>query len=82
MCPDAHRYGWWRITFSLDEQAAVGGAPVSRAVDLVGLKLGEEDGEALTYTPRIDPAAHATWLDIYVESGRGGGGGGGGYRGH
>lgn len=77
ICPDVHRYGWWRVTFRLDDQGAGGGVPVTRSVDLVGLAAGEEDGDELMFTPQIDPTTHTTWLDIYVESARGGGGGGG-----
>ena len=75
MCPEVHRYGWWRITFQLDDVGFVGGFPVERMVDLVGIEAGE-NSEELTYTPEFDPATNTTWLDVYVESGRGGGGGG------
>ena len=75
MCPEVHRYGWWRITFQLDDLGFVDGLPVERMVDLVGMEAGDDE-EELTYAPQFDAATNSTWLDIYVESGRGGGGGG------
>lgn len=79
LCGDAmHRYGWWRITFKLDPQGAVGGIPVQGNLDLVGIASSAEEGEEMLYTPYFDPVTNTTWLDIYVESASGGGGGGGG----
>ena len=69
----SHKYGWFRITFSLDDAGVVGGETVQRAVDMVGIDAGD-DGETLIYEPQIDPATNATWLEIYIESARGGGG--------
>lgn len=76
MCStDLHRYGWWRLTFRLDDQGTVGGTTVQRGMDLAGIVFGEGGGEGLTYTPRFDPATQTSWIDIYVVSARGGGGG-------
>jgi hypothetical protein len=80
--PGETKYGWWRITFSLDDQATVGGTPVARnlSLDLLGstATVAVPGAPPAGYTPQIDPATNRTWLDIYVESASGGGGGGGG----
>lgn len=90
---DVHRYGWWRLTFSLDDQASVGGTPVGRNVLLEELgnlvettdaafgllsAEDEEGGDELTYVPELASDGRSTWIDIYVESASGGGSGGGG----
>lgn len=71
--PNETKYGWWRITFSLDAQGSVGGATVFRNVGLAA--LGGLD-PASTFAPQIDPATNRTWIDVYVDSASGGGGGG------
>ena len=65
---DAHKYGWYRLTFLLD-----GSGPHAPNVVVAGL-LGSEEGEAPLYQARY--AADRSWIDIWVDSASGGGGGG------
>jgi hypothetical protein len=69
---DIHKYGWYRITFQLDNAGDVGGVQLNRNVELT--RLAASSGG--TYVPQIDPAANKTWIDINVRSASGGGGGG------
>ncbi|HKI94874.1 MAG TPA: Ig-like domain-containing protein [Gemmatimonadales bacterium] len=69
---DLHKYGWWRITFALDDHGIVGGVDAPRHTALDRLVA---PSEALTYTPQIDPTQNRSWIDINVVSARGGGGG-------
>lgn len=69
---DLHKYGWWRVTFQLDDNGQVGGAPVTRNTELTRLLTGE----ARRFPPQIDPAINRTWVDFSVKSASGGGGGG------
>lgn len=64
-----HKYGWWRITFKLDNSATVGGVAVNRNVRLEALAAGNE---APTYPPQIDPATNTAWVDVNIESASGG----------
>lgn len=75
---DIHKYGWWRLTFTLDPESQVGGASVPRNVQLVQLASGEEDDESepLLFTPELSQDGYTSWLDINVVSASGGGGGG------
>lgn len=75
---DVHKYGWWRLIVQLDDQGTLGGVSYLRNLSLDDLVVADEseDGEALLFTPKLDSAASATWLDIWVESASGGGGGG------
>lgn len=78
------KYGWWRLTFSLDDQAGVGGTAVDRGVSLERCgKAPDDEDEPLTYTPALDVAAQQTVLDIWIASAKGssshGGGGSGGH---
>jgi uncharacterized protein YjdB len=66
---DLHKYGWWRITFQLDEVGQVGGAPVTRNTELTRLL----PSEGKMFVPQIDPATNRTWIDIDVKSASGGG---------
>jgi hypothetical protein len=69
--------GWWRITFSLDQSASVGGVSVSRNLSLDDLG-NTAAGEELVYTPQLHPSGTRTWMDIFVTESPGGGGPGGG----
>lgn len=64
-----HKYGWWRITFSLDGSATMGGSTTSRNTRLVSLM----DVPGL-YTPVLDPSGTSSYIDIYVDKAQGGGG--------
>jgi len=76
------KYGWWRLTFSLDESASVGGASVPRGLSLDRLGGAEsETEEELTYTPTLDTAGQRSVLEIWIASASGGGGGGGSHEG-
>ncbi|MEZ4416514.1 MAG: Ig-like domain-containing protein [Gemmatimonadota bacterium] len=74
--PNEHRYGWWRITFSIDDFAMVGGASVAHNVSLDA--CGEAQDPTLIYVPVLDPNGRFTYLDIWVDQAGGGGGGGSG----
>jgi hypothetical protein len=71
-----HRFGWWRITFQLDNSAQVAGATVLRNVSLDQLSAVSAEEEPPLYTPQLDPANQKSWLDIEVKSAKAGGGGG------
>lgn len=66
-----HKYGWWRITFSLEPSVTVNGVPVGRNVRITGLQTGDH----ATYTPVLDASGLSSWIDIWVAQGGGGGGG-------
>lgn len=70
---DIHKYGWWRITFALDESGGVGGVTIPRNTTLDRLVASTE---TLTFTPQIDAPNNVSWIDINVTSSRSGGGGG------
>ena len=72
---DLHKYGWWRITFQLDDAGTVGGASVPRNVSLDRLGVSEEE-EPPMFAPQLDTSKQRSWLDIQVTSASGGGGGG------
>ncbi|HXI19997.1 MAG TPA: Ig-like domain-containing protein, partial [Gemmatimonadales bacterium] len=65
-----HKYGWWRITFKLDDQGQLGGATIPRNTSLDRLVAASE---VPTYQPQIDPASNTSWVDIYIQSAKGGG---------
>lgn len=68
------KYGWWRITFALDD-----GGPVSPNVVLTRIAAGsEEESEPLLYTPQVGTDGRTSWVDIYIQRASGGGGSGGG----
>jgi len=69
--PTIHKYGWWRITFTVDGQGNVGGQPVNRHIDLVSLAPNSGG----LFTPQFDPATQTTWVDINIKQASGGGGG-------
>jgi hypothetical protein len=69
-----HKYGWWRITFSLDGVAPIGATTVPCNTRLVNLL-----DVAGLYIPVLDPSGTSTSIDIYVVKAPGGGGGGGGH---
>jgi len=70
---DLHKYGWWRVTFQLDDNGQVGGAPVGRNVALAALSPG---AGGRMFPPQLDQATNTTWVDFNVKSASGGGGGG------
>lgn len=63
------KYGWYRLSFQLDNAGTVNGAPVSRNTALARLATSTD---SLTYTPVLDVSRNVTWLDIYVTSASGG----------
>jgi uncharacterized protein YjdB len=69
--PTVHKYGWWRITFTLDGQGNVGGQPVNRHIDLVSMAPNSGG----LFTPQFDAATQTTWIDINIKQASGGGGG-------
>jgi len=69
---DLHKYGWWRVTFQLDDNGQVGGAPVGRNVALAALSPG---AGGRMFPPQLDQAKNSTWVDFNVKSASGGGGG-------
>ncbi len=75
---DIHKFGWWRLTFTLDPESQVGGASIPRNVQLIQLASPEEseDSEPLLFTPELSTDGITSWLDIEVKSASGGGGGG------
>jgi uncharacterized protein YjdB len=70
---DLHKYGWWRVTFQLDDNGQVGGGPVTRNISLAALSAG---AEGRMFPPHLDQARNVTWVDFNVKSASGGGGGG------
>lgn len=70
---DLHKYGWWRVTFQLDDNGQVGGAPVARNIALAALSAG---AGGRMFPPQLDQARNVTWVDFNVKSSSGGGGGG------
>ena len=75
--PTIHKYGWWRITFTLDDQASVNGQPIGRHLDMTS--MAPASGQ---FMPQFDAATQTTWIDINIKQASGGGGGGGGGGGH
>jgi uncharacterized protein YjdB len=71
--PTIHKYGWWRITFTLDAQANVNGQQIGRHLDMTS--MAPASGQFL---PQFDAATQTTWIDINIKQASGGGGGGGG----
>jgi uncharacterized protein YjdB len=70
---DLHKYGWWRVTFKVDDTGQVGGGPqINRNTELTRLATGE----GKLFAPQIDPGGNRSWVDFEVKSASGGGGGG------
>jgi uncharacterized protein YjdB len=70
--PTVHKYGWWRITFSLDAQANIGGqGPLNRNVTMASMAPNSGG----LFSPQFDGANQATWIDIEIKQASGGGGG-------
>jgi len=70
------KYGWWRLTFSLDESASIDGASVPRGLSLDRIGNAEsETEEELLYTPVLDTVGQRSVLEIWIASASGGGGG-------
>lgn len=72
------KYGWWRFTFSLDDEVSLDAGNVSRGVSLDRCGNAVDGDEELTYTPVLDTSAQSSTLDIWIASASGGGGGGSG----
>ncbi len=71
--PGVHKYGWWRLTLTLDAQGQAGGGMVGNNISLDSV-VGVGD-PSLVYPPGYDAANQKTWLDVYVNQASGGGGG-------
>ena len=69
--PNIHKYGWWRITFKLDDQASVNGQQIGRHLDMAS--MAPASGQ---FMPQFDAATQTTWIDINIKQASGGGGGG------
>lgn len=79
---NVEKYGWWRLTFSLDDDVEGPGPALPRGVRLEQCGNAPAPGdEPLVYSPVLDAAAQRTVLDIWIASASGGGGGGGGHGG-
>ena len=72
------KYGWWRLTFSLDETVELADGSVARGLSLDRCGNAAEGDEELTYTPVLDTSTQTSTLDIWIASASGGGGGGSG----
>lgn len=75
------KYGWWRLTFALDDQAVIAGQALPRGVSLDRCGNAPDGDEELTYTPLLDTGLQRTTLDIWILSASGGHGGSGGQSG-
>lgn len=62
--PEVHKYGWWRLKFSMDPGHNV-------SLDA----LPPEGDEPLLFQPRLGSGGQFTWLDINIKKASGGGGG-------
>ncbi|MEW5917257.1 MAG: Ig-like domain-containing protein [Gemmatimonadota bacterium] len=65
------KYGWYRISFILEDQVLVGGVTVPRRVTLDAL-AASDDPEVPTYVPQLDPNRKRSYLDVFISSASGG----------
>lgn len=72
------KYGWWRLTFSLDDAVDLADGSVARGLSLDRCGNAADGDEELTYTPVLDTSTQTSTLDIWIASASGGGGGGSG----
>lgn len=71
------KFGWYRFTFVLDDNAMVNGQTVARHVTIDSLYTSSDEGEDGGNTgtkpvPQLDAQRNMTWIDVYVSSASGG----------
>lgn len=69
------KYGWYRLSFQLEDNVIVGGAAVPRRVSLDGLLAGD-DSEVPMFVPKLDSGGKRSYIDIFISSASGGHSGG------
>lgn len=74
---DIVKFGWYRLTFVLDDQSMVNGRVMNRHARLDALVANSEEGDdggsgGTKPVPQIDPARNISWIDIYIPSASGG----------
>jgi len=69
----AAKYGWYRLSFVLEDLAVVGGQAVPLRLSLDEL-ASSTDTEVPLYFPVLEPGGKRSYVDIYITSASGGGG--------
>lgn len=69
----ATKYGWYRLSFVLEDVVTVGGQAVPLRLALAAL-AASTDAELPLYVPVLDPDGKRSYIDIFISSASGGGG--------
>lgn len=65
------KYGWYRLSFILEDNVTVAGTTLPRRVSLDAL-VASTDPEEPTFVPRLSSDHRRTYLDVFISSSSGG----------